>query len=472
MRRFPILSCGLVLLVVTALGIPGSTALVRARSIESTETPIADPIPDNPVPSDVGLTLERYLTIPSSSDTPPTARINYLGEVPDGSGRHFVPDLYGSLYLIEDGEPKKYLDLAEEFPAFISTPGLSTGFGFVCYHPAFGENGLFYTVHTEAGTEQTAGQPTLPSPLGAPVHGVIIEWKAEDPDSVLFRGTNREVLRIGFSSIFHGIQEINFNPTATSEDEDYGLLYVAVGDGEQALKWTNGPQDLGVPHGKLLRIDPQGTNSPNGTYGIPAANPFVGQPGTLGEIFAYGLRNPHRFSWDSAGDHRLFLGMIGEANIEAIYIVEPGDNFGWNEREGAFRFDKEDATNVYPLPEDDSRYGYTYPAAAYDHDTGNAIVGGFVYRGVSVPELFGKYVFGDILNGRIFYAHADEMRRGDEPTRIYEVHLFDTTGARTTLRALIGGGRVDLRFGIDAEGELYVLSKANGTIWRIGQANP
>ncbi len=245
---------------------------------------------------------------------------------------------------------------------------------------------------------------------------------------------------------------------------------MAVGDGESGPDWTDAPQDLGRPQGKLLRIDPEGSDGPDGRYGIPADNPFVGDAGALGEVFALGMRNPHRFSWDAEDGGRLLMGVIGEANIDAIYDVRSGDNLGWNEREGRFRFERADPTNLYPLPEDDERYGYTYPVASYDHDTGFAVVGGFVYRGDALPALDGLYVFGDVVNGRIFSTVASQMRRGATEAPISELRVADRAGNPVTMRDLAGNDRVDFRLGRDTDGELYVLSKANGRIWRIRAA--
>ena len=200
-----------------------------------------------------------------------TARINTIMEVPDGSGRRAVPDLNGSLYLVEGGVPHVYLDVAATFaPQFFSGRGLGQGFGYVAFHPEFGVNGRFYTIHTELASTTTA-TPDYAQP-NTLFHGVITEWTATDPAAATFAGTHREVLRIGFGGQVHGIQEINFNPTAKRHDRDYGLLYLAVGDGGQGARNTD-PQNLALPHGKLLRIDPRGTNSANGRYGIPAGEP-------------------------------------------------------------------------------------------------------------------------------------------------------------------------------------------------------
>ena len=451
------------------------------------DDPIADPIPEDPVPSGLGLVVEEVASFPKSEPTPPPtdprlmrqARINYIGEVPDGSGRTYVPDLNGKLYLVEDGAPTPYLDVGATFaPDFWSGRGLGSGFGFVAFHPEFEDNGKFYTVHTEALGALETETPDLPSQPNPSHHGVLTEWTADDPAAGTFSGTHQEVLRLGFRSFIHGFQEIGFNPTARARDEDYGLLYLSVGDGGAGVA-SSDPQNLAMPHGKIFRIDPEGTDGVTGEYGIPESNPFVDTPGALGEIYVYGLRNPHRFSWDPRARHRMFVGNIGEHNIESIYEVEAGDNFGWTEREGPFVVKEGDPTcSVYPLPPDDEDFGYTYPVAAYDHDrdpgqarcsdSGDAVIGGFVYRADDASRLRGKYIFGDDVNGRLFYTRASDMKRGDEDlATIYELDLFDTAGQQVTMQELAGDDRVDLRFGTDADGELYILAKANGKVWKV-----
>ncbi|MDG4786606.1 PQQ-dependent sugar dehydrogenase [Micromonospora sp. WMMD1102] len=452
---------------------------------------IYDPVPEQQIQSRLGLVLSEYATFPKSEPTPaPTdprlmrqARINTIMELPDGSGRRAVPDLNGSLHLVRDGVPRVYLDVAGTFaPRFFSGQGLGQGFGYVAFHPDFGRNGRFYTVHTESAPSNPA-VPDYSQP-NTVFHGIVTEWTATDPAADTFAGSRREVLRIGFGGRVHGIQEINFNPTARRGDAEHGLLYVAAGDGGVGVRNTD-PQNLAMPHGKLLRIDPAGSNAPNGRYGIPPSNPFVGRPGALGEIYAIGMRDPHRFSWDRATG-RMYLGHIGEHAIEAIYEVRAGDNLGWSEREGAFVFDRT-ATNpcdrILPLPPDDADHGYTYPVAAYDHepapgwnctaDVGVAVAGGFVYRGRDVPALRGKYVFGDLVDGRVLYTEADRMRRGRDLAPIHRLALFDAAGNPVRMQDLSGPGapgdpeRVDLRFGTDARGELYLLAKANGKIWKV-----
>jgi hypothetical protein len=438
--------------------------------------------------SGLALTLKEFVTMPRS-EPPPTddprlqrwARINFLGEVPDGSGRLFVPDLNGKMYLIEHGTPREYLNVSAEFSAdFWYKQGLGSGFGFVTFHPDFGKNGKFYTVHTETGHALATKTPHLPAQDRTLVHGVLTEWTAANPAANTFGGTHREVLRLAFGSYIHGIQQIAFNPTAKPGNDDYGLLYVAVGDGGNGVH-SDDPQNRGIPQGKILRIDPLGTTGARGAYGIPATNPLVRTPGALAEIYAYGLRDPYRFSWDPIGRNRMLLGNMGQHAVESIYEVQAGDNLGWGKREGPFVFKREDRCHVYPLPADDEQHGYTYPVIAYDHDpppgwpcdrdSGHAVIGGFVYRGAGIPQLHGKYVFGDGVDGRIFYADADQMRRDNKHLApIYEFVLLEDTGKQVTMQELAGDSRVDLRFGSTGDGELYILSKANGKIWKVTDA--
>ncbi|MGH7710019.1 MAG: PQQ-dependent sugar dehydrogenase [Gemmatimonadaceae bacterium] len=435
--------------------------------------------------SQLGLVVKEIASFPKSEPVPAPidprmirrARINYLGEIPDGSRRRFVPDLNGTLYVLQGDAPQRYLDVKAAVGAnFFSGRGLGSGFGFVTFHPEFKHNGKFYSVHTEAFDALSTRMPDLTPQPKTIVHGVITEWTVSNPSANSFAGTRREVLRLGFASYIHGIQQIDFNPTAKPNEHDYALLYIAVGDGGIGVS-TDDPQNLAIPQGKILRIDASGTSGANGQYGIPPSNPFVGKSGALGEIYVYGVRDPHRFSWDPAGRHRMFLGHIGQRDIEAIYEVRAGDNLGWSEREGSFAYNKADRCHLYTLPPNDANNGYTYPVAAYDHnappghacgaDVGHAISGGFVYRGDAVRELRGRYLFADLVDGRVMYTEEREMRRGAARATIHELALFNESGREVTVPMLAGDARVDLRFGRDGSGELYLLAKANGKVWKV-----
>lgn len=458
---------------------------VNPASADDADTPITDPIPTPIGTSSLGLVLEEYAQLPASTPNGPVTdvrigsrfnRINYIGELPDGSGRMYVPDLNGSLYLLQDGVPTTYLDVKARFPSFLSWRGLGSGFGFAAFHPDFETIGKFYTVHTEVPT--APGESTYPPQAltGSSVTSVVTEWTATDPDSDTFSGTSREIFRYRFAGQIHAIQQIDFNQSAEPGDADYGLLYLAVGDGGIGVN-SDVPQDMSTPSGKILRIDPAGTDAPNGQYGIPADNPFVDDEGALGEIYAVGMRDPHRFSWDSGGDHRMYLGHIGQHAIEAVYDVDAGDNFGWPVIEGRLAYRNENQCYLYPLTDEMAAAGYDYPVTSYDHDppanwpcnsdSGHAISGGLVYRG-DVAGLRGKYVFADLVEGRVFFSETDAMDdAAATEAPMSEVSLYDTSGKRMRMTDFVGDGRVDLRFGTDSNDDLYLLAKANGKIWKV-----
>ncbi|KON72419.1 hypothetical protein M768_15730 [Cellulosimicrobium cellulans F16] len=465
------------------LAIPTGNPADCAAGGTTPNEPLLNPLPD-PTPSTLGIEVTELAQLPASQTTPATQdprlvrhnRITHLDEIPDGSGRLMVPDNNAVLYTVDKdtGAYVPYLDVRQRFlDNFHNSAGLGTGLGSAEFHPDFAENGLFYTVHTEGGTALTEDTPDYPAYGNTQFHSVVTEWRATDPSAEVFEGTSREVLRVPFAGRVHTVQQIAFNPTVTEGDADYGNLYVLVGDGGNGVGNGN-PQNLGTPQGKVFRIDPLGTNAANGQYGIPADNPFVGTPGALPEIYAVGLRDPHRISWDPEGDHTMYLGHIGEWQVESVYAVEPGDNFGWSVREGSFLADNR---QIYPLPANDAENGFTYPVAAYDHnrdpgqtgDAGVALNGGFVYRG-DIPELRGRYLFTDLVRGWVLATEQDEMVRNDgdleDLAEIEHLRVF-ADGEETTFQELVGDQRVDLRFGSDADGELYLISKANGKIWQV-----
>lgn len=420
--------------------------------------PIAAKIPT----ADLTLVLEEWLNAPASATSGAMARINKL--LPVGKDRLFLVDLRGKLYEIKDGATQVYLDLPSYFPDFIENPGHGTGFGSFDFHPEFQDNGLFYTTHSESPDVKPADF-ALPDSIKSSLQWVITEWKTAQPDAETFSGTRREVLRADMVSHGHGFQELTFNPIAKKGEADYGLLYLGSGDGSAALRGY--PFLCGNPGqiwGSVIRIDPLGNNSRNGQYGIPADNPFVNTPGALGEVWAIGFRNPHRISWDETGSGKMFISNIGQHSVEELNLGKAGAHYGWPEREGDYLFDvNANPEFVYPLPERDS--GFIYPPVQYDHDEGNAICGGYVYRGAAHPELKGKYIFGDIARGTVFYANADEIEQGKQAP-IYKLQL-EFKGELTDFPTIAEAPRVQLRLGLDNAGELYLFTKSNGVIYRI-----
>jgi len=428
---------------------------------------IKNPIPDTIQSSDLVVDLELLTQIPRSSDQPPFTRITKLDYQPN-TGDIFILDLRGKLYRLQNGEQKVYMDMASLKSKFINQPGLATGFGSFAFHPEFSKNGLLYTTHTEPpGTAKADFD--YPDSIPVLLQWVLTEWKT-DPKTFPFSGKGREILRIDMPTGIHGMQEIAFNRLAKPGDEDYGLLYIGIGDG--------GSAEIGhalvsaIPDnvwGSIIRIDPSGNNSKNRKYGIPRNNPFYKTENekSAPEIYAWGFRNPHRISWSKSG--QLLAVNIGEHNIEALNIIKAGNFYGWPIREGTFleRFFY-NTGKIYPLPGNDSVYHVTYPVAQFDHDEGVAISGGFEYRGTTVPQLAGKYLFGDIASGKLFYVNMKDLRLGSQAT--IKKWKISFKGVPTTLVQLCGNDRVEMRFGMDSKGELYLLTKADGKVYKLASA--
>lgn len=425
---------------------------------------IKNPIPDTIVNSRLSINVELFTQVPASSDQPPFTRIVKLDYQP-GTGDIFISDIRGKLYKLMDRQPRPYLDMQLLFPKMITRPGINSGFGSFTFHPEFSKNGLLYTTHAEPAYTANADF-NYPDSIPVALQWVLNEWKT-DPSKFPFSGKSREIFRIDMPTPIHGMQEIAFNPGAKPGDEDYGLLYIGIGDGGSAEIG----QSLVAPKpekvwGSILRIDPAGTNSRNGKYGIPVKNPYAKEKNsTLSpEVYGHGFRNPHRFSWDKSG--RLLAANIGEHSIESVNMVIPGHFYGWPIREGNFEerfFNK--GGQVYPLPADDSAFHITYPVAQYDHDEGIAIAGGFEYTGNVIAHLKGKYIFGDLNSGRLFYVETKNLRLGMQATIKEWNILFN--GKRTTLAELCKNRRVEMRFGKDMVGNIYLMTKADGKVWKL-----
>ncbi len=429
-----------------------------------------DPI-DNPIPGSIqadGTTVraQTIATVPATGSGPRT-RINYLYHAKDGSNRLFVNDLRGEIFVInpDSGAVSEYLNVADYFTQFKTSGSLNAGLSTFAFHPDFATNGKLYTVHYE-NPNGTADFGHLNTNQPNPTHSVIVEWTASNPSSNSYSGSQpREVMRLLQATALHGVQLIEFNRTANPGSSDYGKLYISIGDSEQEPFFSGVSQHRSYPQGKILRIDPFGNNSANGKYGIPADNPFANSnDGTLKEIYAIGFRNPIRFDWDPV-TKMMLTSVIGQNNIEEVELVEPGRNYGWNEREGTFRFDTSNPGNVYPIPNDDNP-NFTYPVAQYDHDEGFAIIGGFIYRGSLMPDLYGSYIFGDIVKGHLFYTKIDDIQLGQQAP-IHKLTLLDGNGNPTTFNSMIGASRGDLRFGLDAAGEIYIMSKQDGVVRKL-----
>lgn len=429
---------------------------------------LKNPIPEKIAMSDVTIGLELVAVVPPSSNEGQLTRICKLDYRRD-THEQFVVDLRGKLYKLVDGKPQVYLDMIKAKPKFIDKPGLATGFGSFAFHPEFEKNGLLYTTHTE-GPGSAVADFAYDDSIKVTLQWVLSEWRTSNPEAVPFKGSSRELLRINMFGSFHGVQEITFNPLASVGDEDYGLLYIGVGDGasvEFGYPFLVRSEDR--PWGSILRIDPVGRNSKNGKYGIPPSNPFVNSthPNAVKERYAFGFRNPHRITWTKKG--QMLASNIGHHNVESLYMILPGHDYGWPIREGTFLIKAdENMSNVFSPPAADPKIKITYPIAQYDHDEGNAISGGFEYWGSSVPKLDGKVVFGDIVKGRVFYIESNDIELGKQAT-IKEIQIT-YNGKITTMIELSGAQKVDMRFGRDHRGELYIMSKPDGKIYRVTES--
>ena len=430
---------------------------------------LVNPYPDTIALSGLTVNIQPFAQFPATSNRPPFARITKLAFQP-GTGTLFVNDLQGKLYKMKGGKPMVYLDMAKLKPKFINQPGLATGLGSFAFSPGFAANGIFYTSHTEPAGSAKADFGYADT-IKVAMQWVLTEWKTSNPNADTFTGTGRELLRVNVVTGIHGMQEITFNPLAKQGDKDYGLLYIGMGDGgcvEEGFEFL--AHSTEKIWGTILRINPQGNNSANRQYGIPADNPFAQTSNTnvVKEIYAYGFRNPHRITWSRQG--AMFVPNIGQASIESINLIIPGHDYGWPIREGHFVSAgiNGNVGSVYPLPADDSIYKVTYPVVEYDHDEGKAIAGGFEYWGDAIPALKGKFLFGDIPTGRLFYTDVADMKQGKLAT-IKEWKITINNQPRT-LKEACGSDRVDLHFGRDIQGELYILTKADGKMYKLNGA--
>lgn len=470
--------------------------------------------------------VTEFAVLPDEHGEPATAQ--RLVDVPS-TGRLFVATERGMLYAVSyDGAiVSPYLDIT----LHLDLPVLSeahrarqAGLRGVAFHPQFAEVnalgfGRFYTLLEVVDTKPEADfEPGRVS--GDYFDTVLVEWTTSDPAAWVYDGGSpRELMRIEQPTRSHNGGAIAFRPDIASGTDGYGLLYIALGDGGGVS--VRLAQDLSYVYGKLLRIDPLGFNSANGRYGIPANNPFArdGRDDTLGEIYAYGLRNPNGFGWDVAnGD--LYVADIGNNMLDEINLVRAGDNLGWPVWEGSFRLAYRRALWCRWR----ILYGYakhaiggkfeegcvirrwavltgkrgdpavSFPVVEYDRIDElfprplAAVTGVVVCRECAVSQLNGKVIFGDLPSGEVFYFSADDdlpnggaaaIRRillttdgsiddeGNRPRRSQGYTLLKLIQARNAAEGREQATRADLRFGTSAAGDVFLLNKGDGVIRRL-----
>jgi hypothetical protein len=519
----------------------------------------ADGPTGTPAP-EISLEIRDYATMPMTGKVDGKgqvmgllARANFMREEPGGGKqRVFVNDLNGPLYILDkqtkkfttylnfngrDGQPGLFQRLPFE-------SGFANGFISFAFDPEYARNGRFYTIHLEdpevpapevpdnTNFPGLSGKyeptPAIQTPGPTAREAVLIEWTDTNTSNATFEGTARELMRLRLNTQIHPMGDLMFNPTARPGDRDWRVLYIACGDGgsgeSKNPEMRSNPQRLDTLVGKILRIIPDlnekpdlserkvaSTISQNGRYRIPGDNPFVSKTGARGEIWAYGLRNPARLTWDvdpaNPGGNRLIANVIGLNTWETVVMIHKGANYGYSLREGHQTLDATNATSDLPaddrIPvrlnatETDAMVTPTYPVLEYAHikGGGDAVSSGYVYRGKAIPALRGKYIVGDISTGNVWYADYAEMLAVDagkqktpavlHPMKIRwakpggSSEVFGSMAPVTelayherggTAKGLPGyakvpdGGRSDIHFWADSNGELYVISKSDGMI--------
>jgi Glucose / Sorbosone dehydrogenase len=473
--------------------LPGAVGEAEAAPASPGAGPQVTPNPIKVPIEKSGLAVELvdFCAPPRTSSAPPYALINTCYHAGLGSGRLFANDTRGKLYQIDrrTGEATVVLDVLGARGGFSranpSRGGAlikhtrTTGLRSFAFHPDYARRGepgygKLYTATTETPASRPGGVRVFAGDHPVEIDCVVAEWSADATN--LWRinpNSRRELFRITMYGSDHNIDQLIFDPNLGPGDEGYGLMFMGVGDGgsraiADPYKQAQNPKRLA---GKVLCIDPlrQGDGR---AYKVPNTNPFFGDRAYWGEIWALGFRHPENLCFDAGGDGTFFISDIGDSMIEEVNIGVRGGNYGWPLREGTFVTDQSTSLTLYALGTADRGRNFTYPVAQYDHSEGKAITVGYVYRGTRVPDLVGHLLFGDIRNGRVFHVPAAELRLGRQAT-IKELTLL-RGGRPVTMLALVGAsnppGRVDLRFGQDDDGEMYVVSKQDGMIRRIAAA--
>jgi glucose/arabinose dehydrogenase len=413
----------------------------------------------------------------------------------------FVVDQVGKLWAINLGTGVRTLFL--DVSGLLVTLGVcgpdtfdERGLLGVAFHPNFQQNGLFYTYTSE---RRDTGAATIPTPgtteVNADHHNVIAEWRAvnpADPTAGTVVASRRELMRVNWPQFNHDGGDLAFGPD--------DMLYISMGDGGGAddadgQAFVTAPphkpvcgeelifghqvdgngQRLNTPLGKIHRIDVNPPFTTGKAYRVPSNNPFVGTSGAVPEIWAYGFRNPYRFSFDSkTGD--LYVGDVGQNDLEEVDIVKKGRNFGWNCKEGTLFFhingSVPDDGFASPTPEgrtanrpvldcNPQRNNFRDPIAQHDtHHEGHSVIGGFVYHGKGIPELRGNYIYGDF--SLLFKFPTGPHDYG----RLFTFNPSGGSGLRQISELLVlPGGAVSLAvlgIGQDAQGEIYVTGNVSG----------
>jgi glucose/arabinose dehydrogenase len=331
----------------------------------------------------------------------------------DGTGRLFVVEQPGMILVIKNGAalPTPFLDITPK----VNFDGAEQGLLGLTFHPNYPTNPHFYLNYDRL--------------IGAQIQTVIAEYavSAANPDQA-DPTSERILLTVNQPFTNHKAGQMAFGAD--------GFLYFGLGDGGSAGDPLGNGQNLQTLLGKMLRIDVDHTGTAGQPYAIPSDNPFVGGGG-LPEIFAFGFRNPWRFSFDRPTG-RVFVADVGQARFEEIDILQKGGNFGWNIMEGLHCFNPMTGCKMT---------GLILPIFEYDHTQGIAVIGGFVYHGTAIPQLAGTYLFSDFGSGTLW-------------------NLTEGPPGTWTRSTLLSTGRSISSLGQDSAGELYMVD-LSGTVLKL-----
>ncbi|MDG1905943.1 MAG: PQQ-dependent sugar dehydrogenase [Arenicella sp.] len=413
--------------------------------------PPPDPLPEstaldfplavnNPIPDAIlgSATILDLVEVANNFNAPVKAV-----KAPGIDGSLFVVEQTGKIFRVDlsTGQKTLFLNVSNRL-ADINSGYDERGLLGLEFHPDYANNGLFYTYQSEP--VRTVDDNNVDFTVANPNHRAFItEHKASDPSCNSSISEKKDLLIIDQPEANHNGGDLAFDQN--------GYLYISLGDGGGANDRGDGHgvrgngRDKASPLGAILRIDPLGSNSQNTKYGIPNSNPFVGQSG-VDEIYAYGFRNPYRISFDKNTDE-LYAADVGQNKIEEIDFVTIGGNYGWNWKEGSFAFYSSNSSGTYVSNVDHPGQPNDLidPIGEYGRQDGIAVTGGYVYRGSTIGDKNGDYIFGDFsgpsiqtATGRIF---SLDVTNGD----IEEFGLANNINGYITA------------FGQDADNELYVL---------------
>jgi hypothetical protein len=438
-----------------------------------------NPFPD-PIETEEGLIIVdviEFASIPDS-DGQPARMMNMVDE--PGTRRLFVNDMRGPLHTVGyDGTGVQlYLDIDDpRWGVGVEAGGRERGFQSFALHPDFGREGAlgYGRLYTWSDVRDTSPPADFRPGGGDNTHHTVLhEWVAGDPSAPTYDGgAPRELMRFEQPFGNHNAGHLAFHPSEPGAPE-YGLLYIGSADGGSGGDPLNLSLDLSSGFGKILRIDPLGSNSANGQYGIPSDNPWAdGAGGALPELYAIGMRNPQRFGWDPSNGN-LFMADIGQNIVEKVSLVPKGGNLGWNEWEGSFRYISRAEVSLENPRSDPA---VTYPVVEYGRydplmDDRVAATGVHVYRSFAIAQLRNRVLFGDLVNGEILHFDADNLPDGG--TEGIRRVLLRHQGERQTFLELVQAknreqgrspaNRTDLRFGTGPNHQIFLLNKHDGTI--------